>query len=244
MPGAGGDGCLNFCVRWLESRLNPTCARKQTHTHAGERTLQPPAPPGPQPHTAAGAAEAAQVSLRKAEGGSWRVQVPPQVRGRAGGTGWLGDPRAPGWDRSEGSGPPAPGLREAGLAGGRRPCPAVSWGASSERGDGRSTNPRAGGSSAPALPPVSFSSPSPAGRAPFPPSGSRGRSWGRAGKGAAGASAGSALFSAAAAAGSQTGGGCAARSPPPLPGLTSSMAATVFLHWAIRVVKLEAVGDL
>lgn len=32
--------------------------------------------------------------------------------------------------------------------------------------------------------------------------------------------------------------------PALLPGLTSSMAATVFLHWAIRVVKLEAVGDL
>lgn len=30
----------------------------------------------------------------------------------------------------------------------------------------------------------------------------------------------------------------------PAPRLTSSMAATVFLHWAIRVVKLEAVGDL
>lgn len=34
------------------------------------------------------------------------------------------------------------------------------------------------------------------------------------------------------------------RAPRPPPGLTSSMAATVFLHWAIRVVKLEAVGDL
>jgi hypothetical protein len=26
--------------------------------------------------------------------------------------------------------------------------------------------------------------------------------------------------------------------------LTSSMAATVFRHWAVRVVKLEAVGAL
>lgn len=146
-------------------------------------------------------------------GGRWRLQPPLQVGGQTGGTDGLGVPRAPG-ERSEGWGSPAPGLREAGVGGGRRPCPAVRRAQSGEAGGAGA--PRAGGQqhlSRPSPPLLFFplstrASPISSQRQPRALLGA-----GR-GEGAAGASAGSALFSAAAAASSQAGGGCAARSPP------------------------------
>lgn len=137
--------------------------------------------------------------MEGADGGDCRVQVPPPpphppptqththihtFTRKAGGTARIGAPRAPGGARSDGSGSPSCGRRTSlprrALRGGRRVSPA-----------GR-------GSGAPALPP-SFSLPSPPGRAHFHflRAAAEGAARGRAGEGAAGASAGSALFSAA-----------------------------------------------
>lgn len=223
---------LNFYMRGLERRLNPTCARRQADKHTrgkghsnplDRRGCQAPSPKRQLAGREGGAAGPSRggsgVAVKQeAERGGWRVQDSLQVRRQTGGSDRLGAPRAPGGERNERSGSSTPRLRDAAVEGGQSPCPAVRGGASSERGGGRSASPAGRGAAVPQpFPPLLFfplstrASPISSQWQPRALLGA-----GR-GEGAAGASAGSALLSAAtaaAAAGSQAGGGCAARSPP------------------------------
>lgn len=152
----------------IKSHLCPE-AGGQTHTRGKDKQGKP------KPHTAAGDAKAVQVSC---EGRGWRRRLqssssPPHtpVTRKAGGAARIGAPRAPGGARSDGSGSPSWGRRE--------------------------REPRGLGERGPGPSPAPFLSPLHSGEPHFLRAAVEGAARGRAGEGAAGASAGSALFSAA-----------------------------------------------
>lgn len=175
-----GEVRLNFCVRELESGLNPTCARRQADTHSMKGQT--------------GKAEVAHSSWRGrgssgvavkegADRGDCRVQVPPPSyeesrRNRP-------DRGSSGVRRSEKRRLGLPQLRAAG-----NPAPPCAEGRAERE-------PRGLGERRPGPSPAPFLSPLHSGEPHFLRAAAEGAARGRAGEGAAGASAGSALFSAA-----------------------------------------------